>query len=158
MTWTSDHQRRIVSRSNSYYYGPIEGTPFSLAITLPEPYGHYRVDGQIEVKRQDKSYLQYFAGNDWRVHPDWVYCEQNPSNTIASIVESPEEMIRLFLDRVNNTNNKIRWRTSSIRPHASNDQLTCKFCCHDSFLFTRSHILPNLLFKITPMQLEFISS
>ena len=122
-------QRRIVSRTHNYYYGPIEGTPFSLAIALPEPYGLYRSDGKIEVKLQDKSYVSYFAGENWRVHPDWVYCwEQNPSTSGISVGvnDAPEEMIRYFLDRANRTNS-IRWRSQSAVPHVVTDQLTCKF-------------------------------
>lgn len=118
-------QKRVITRTNSYYYGPIEDTPFSLAISLPEPYGHYRVDGQIEVKRRDENYTHYFKGKNWRVHPDWVYCD-NPSNTVSGIpFQSPEEAIRVFLEQAMKSAANVRWRTSSIRPHVY-EQLSCE--------------------------------
>ncbi|GIX90957.1 hypothetical protein CEXT_810561 [Caerostris extrusa] len=97
-----DGFKRIVTRNNSYYYGPVDDTPFSLAVALPEPYGHYRVIG-----------LEYFRGQNWRVHPDWVYCEnlQNKDDGY----NTAEEKIQIFLtDSLASQN--FRWRTSSTRP------------------------------------------
>ena len=66
-------QKRVVTRVNHYIYGKIDFTPFSLAIVLPEPYGSYRVEGQIEVKvRREENFTHYFRGDQWRVHPEWV--------------------------------------------------------------------------------------
>nr|XP_042910235.1 voltage-dependent calcium channel subunit alpha-2/delta-3-like isoform X1 [Parasteatoda tepidariorum]XP_042910236.1 voltage-dependent calcium channel subunit alpha-2/delta-3-like isoform X2 [Parasteatoda tepidariorum] len=106
-------QKRIVTRNNSYYYGPIDDTPFSLAVSLPEPYGHYRVIGKVEVKRKEEDWMDYFRGDNWRVHPDWVYCE-NPQKEDDGYT-SAEDSIRTFLtDSLANQN--FRWRTSSTRP------------------------------------------
>ncbi|GIY05632.1 hypothetical protein CDAR_74031, partial [Caerostris darwini] len=108
-----DGFKRIVTRNNSYYYGPVDDTPFSLAVALPEPYGHYRVIGQIEVKRREEDWLEYFRGQNWRVHPDWVYCEnlQNKDDGY----NTAEEKIQIFLtDSLASQN--FRWRTSSTRP------------------------------------------
>ncbi|GIY49506.1 hypothetical protein CEXT_329591 [Caerostris extrusa] len=44
---------------------------FRLSVALLEPYGHYRVIGQIEVKRREEDWLEYFRGQNWKVHPDW---------------------------------------------------------------------------------------
>lgn len=120
----SDSIRRVTSRTNSYYYAPVNGTPYSLAIVLPEPYGHYRVEGQIEVMRREENYTQYFAGKDWRVHPDWLYCE-NPmatSGLTGSYAESPEETIRAFLEQ---PSSNLRWRNPSNRPTAF-EQWSCE--------------------------------
>ncbi|XP_054706836.1 voltage-dependent calcium channel subunit alpha-2/delta-3-like [Uloborus diversus] len=109
----SDNFKRVVTRNNSYYYGPVDDTPFSLAVSLPEPYGHYRVIGQVEVKRREEDWLQYFEGPNWRVHPNWVYCE-NPQKEDDGYT-TPEDNIRMFLsDTLSNQN--FRWRTSSTRP------------------------------------------
>ncbi|GIY40406.1 hypothetical protein CDAR_17611 [Caerostris darwini] len=51
-----------------------------LSVALPEPYGHYRrVIGQIEVKRREEDWLEYFRGQNWRVHPDcaWINADIN---------------------------------------------------------------------------------
>ena len=115
----SDQIRRLTSRNHSYYYAPVNGTSYSVAVVLPEPYGHYRVEGQIEIKRREENYTQYFKGKDWRVHPDWIYCD-NPSGGL--VIETPEDMIRLLLEQ---PASNIRWRNPSNRP-ASHDQWSCK--------------------------------
>ncbi|KAG8188011.1 hypothetical protein JTE90_009887 [Oedothorax gibbosus] len=108
-----DGFKRIVTRNNSYYYGPIDDTPFSLAVSLPEPYGHYRIIGQVEVKRKEEDWLEYFRGDNWRVHPNWVYCENLQKKDDG--YTSAEENIRIFLaDSLASQN--FRWRTSSTRP------------------------------------------
>ena len=43
--------QRVASRRNKYFYNPIEGTPFSLALALPEGYGMYEAVGEEEIKR-----------------------------------------------------------------------------------------------------------
>ena len=134
LTIRTRYQKRVITRTNSYYYGPIEGTPFSLAISLPEPYGHYRVDGQIEVKRRDENYTQYFKGKNWRVHPDWVYCD-NPSISISGIpFNTPEEAIRVFLEQAMKNAANVRWRTSSVRPHVY-ETLSCEKDLVQSLVF-----------------------
>ncbi|XP_054709494.1 voltage-dependent calcium channel subunit alpha-2/delta-3-like [Uloborus diversus] len=108
-----DGLRRVVTRNNTYYYGPIEGTPFSLVIALPEPYGRYRVFGQIEVKRRAEDLQKYFRGYNWRVHPDWVYCEFNKKDT--DLYVSPEDVVRKFINETETTQN-FKWRSSSKEP------------------------------------------
>ncbi|XP_022257507.1 voltage-dependent calcium channel subunit alpha-2/delta-3-like [Limulus polyphemus] len=69
-----DGMRRVVTRTNTYYYGPIKGTPFSLGIVLPEPYGQYRVNGRVLMKvakPEERNWEKYFLGNNWRIHPTW---------------------------------------------------------------------------------------
>ncbi|KFM63764.1 Voltage-dependent calcium channel subunit alpha-2/delta-3, partial [Stegodyphus mimosarum] len=108
-----DDFRRVVTRVNSYYYGPINATPFSLGVSLPEPYGRYRVVGQVEVKRKGEDWLQYFRGNNWRVHPDWIYCENSQKED--NDYTTPEENIKKFLSESLSTQN-FRWSTTSTRP------------------------------------------
>ncbi|GFT08022.1 hypothetical protein TNCV_2589451 [Trichonephila clavipes] len=87
--------------------------PRQLAVSLPEPYGHYRVNGQVEVKRREEDWLEYFRGENWRVHPNWVYCENLQKKDDG--YNSAEDNIRIFLtDSLASQN--FRWRTSSTRP------------------------------------------
>lgn len=60
----------------------INGTPFTLVISLPHNYGSYRVSYPVEfdihrIRSNDKgqhTYTQFFTGN-WTIHPDWYYLE-----------------------------------------------------------------------------------
>lgn len=124
----TDALRRITSRPQSYYYAPVNDTTYSLALVLPEPYGHYRIEGQIEIKRREENYTQYFKGKDWTVHPDWIYCE-NPATNI--VIERPEDVIMAMLEQ---QPNNIRWRNPSNRPTTS-DQWSCERDLVQSLVF-----------------------
>lgn len=128
-----DSVRRVTSRTQRYYYAPVNGTTYSLAIVLPEPYGHYQVEGQIEIKRQEENYTQYFSGKDWRVHPDWLYCENPTTGGSGSATgpETPEETIRALLEQ---SPANIRWRNPSNRP-AAYEQWSCERDLVQSLVF-----------------------
>ena len=51
--------QRVATRRNKYFYNPIYGTPFSLALALPEGYGMYETVGEEEIKRStvNRQYL-----------------------------------------------------------------------------------------------------
>ena len=116
-----DGMRRALTRVNHYTYGPIDRTPFSLAIALPEPYGSYRLTAQIDLRMSmSENFTHYFRGRQWRVHPDWEYCSTPQRSTPGaaahhSDVRTPEESILHFLGHDLSKQN-FRWRTSSIRP------------------------------------------
>lgn len=116
--------KRVTSRSHSYYYAPVNGTPYSLAIVLPEPYGHYRVEGQIQIKLQEENYTQYFKDKNWKVHPDWIYCE-NPAAAGKAPDQTPEDTIRGLLEQ---PSSNINWKNPSSRPSAlrGDGQWTCE--------------------------------
>ncbi|GFY46451.1 hypothetical protein TNIN_133223 [Trichonephila inaurata madagascariensis] len=116
-----DGMRRVVTRRNSYYYGPIENTPYSLVIALPEPYGQYRLSAQIEVKRRTENLQQYFKDDKWRVHPDWVYCESKTKE--GDPIMSPEDIIRKFIHEAENSQN-FKWKSQSTSPPV-NDAPLC---------------------------------
>ncbi|XP_054168613.1 voltage-dependent calcium channel subunit alpha-2/delta-3-like [Oppia nitens] len=128
-----DSMKRVVTRVNHYIYGKIDFTPFSLAIVLPEPYGSYRVEGQIEVKvRREENFTHYFRENNWKVHPDWVYCE-SPHKMSAILPENAEEAITQFLKTVVNGHN-FRWKTSSTRPQVY-ETISCDKYLTQSLVF-----------------------
>lgn len=43
-------QKRVTTRRHKYFYKPIEGTPYSLGLAIPEGYGMYKVLGEQEIK------------------------------------------------------------------------------------------------------------
>lgn len=130
-----DDSKRVSTRTQRYFYGPIEDTPFTLAIVLPEKYGSHEFVSQQEIRHSRNngkfflkypslirsetllyifSVTEYFKGDNWRVHPDWVYCEYNSVSDLEKERESsgeyssrdqepsfgsPEEQVLHFLSR-----------------------------------------------------------
>lgn len=45
-----DNMKRISIRTLRYFYGPIDGTPFSLGLALPEKYGMHELIAQQEIR------------------------------------------------------------------------------------------------------------
>lgn len=45
----------LSSLSFRYFYGPIDGTPFTLAIALPDKYGMYELSLQEEIKHSHQN-------------------------------------------------------------------------------------------------------
>lgn len=137
-------QKRALIREHKYYFASIAGTPFSLAIVLPEPYGSQEIAGRIEVKRKDENYTNYFKGNNWRVHPDWIYCQHSLEDIKFN---TSEDVIRHFLKLVNDNDNdeNIHWKVSGKRPLVY-QKLTCKLLDLFCFMFIQLLIL---FFSIT---------
>lgn len=58
------------------------------------------------------SVTEYFKGNNWKVHPDWVYCEY--SSASEKWFPSPEERVLHFLARTRSPG----WKWMSLRPRS----------------------------------------
>ncbi|EDW51852.1 GM14254 [Drosophila sechellia] len=86
-----DDSKRVSTRTHRYFYGPIEDTPFTLAIVLPEKYGSHEFVSQQEIRHSRNNVTEYFKGENWRVHPDWVYCEYNSVSDLEKERESSGE-------------------------------------------------------------------
>ncbi|XP_054277448.1 voltage-dependent calcium channel subunit alpha-2/delta-3-like isoform X1 [Macrosteles quadrilineatus] len=113
-----DDMRRVTIRRQKYFYHPIDDTPFSLGLALPDGYGMYEVLAEEEIKLSQINVTEYFKGNNWRVHPDWVYCEYNYPN--EHYFTTPEEQVIHFLSRTR----RPGWKWMSLRPrspHRNND-------------------------------------
>lgn len=108
-----DNQKRISIRTLRYFYGPIEGTPFSLALALPEKYGMHELYAQQEIRHSPMNgksifllinqhpemhqihsfpVTEYLKGAKWKVHPDWVYCEYNSPHDLERERENSGEL------------------------------------------------------------------
>uniref|UniRef100_A0A8D8RY65 Voltage-dependent calcium channel subunit alpha-2/delta-3 n=1 Tax=Cacopsylla melanoneura TaxID=428564 RepID=A0A8D8RY65_9HEMI len=107
-----DELRRVTSRRHRYFYHPIEGTPYSLGLALPDGYGLYEVSKEEEIKLSAVNVTDYFKGSNWKVHPDWVYCEYNYADDVN--FQSPEEQVLHFLARTRQPG----WKWMSLRPRA----------------------------------------
>ncbi|XP_038109214.1 voltage-dependent calcium channel subunit alpha-2/delta-4 isoform X2 [Culex quinquefasciatus] len=124
-----DEMKRVTLRPQKYFYGPIEGTPFSLGIALPDNYGIHELNAQQEIRHSHTNVTEHFQNNNWKVHPDWVYCEYNSLKDVESNGESttettyrdkdesfdtPEEQVLHFLARVG----RPGWKWMSVRPRS----------------------------------------
>ncbi|KZC05430.1 Voltage-dependent calcium channel subunit alpha-2/delta-4 [Dufourea novaeangliae] len=107
-----DDMRRVTIRRHNYFYKPIEGTPFSLGLGLPEGYGMFELLAEQEIKHAIINVTEYFKGNNWKVHPDWVYCEYNSAS--EKWFSSPEESVLHFLARTQ----RPGWKWMSLRPRS----------------------------------------
>lgn len=97
-----DSMKRVTRGRRHYYYTGINGTPFSLVMSLPDGYGFYRVDATEETRRshaKGKSVLDYFQGKNWKVHPEWYYCKYHFENSYSRTFKTPEDEVLHFLDR-----------------------------------------------------------
>ncbi|KAI2803805.1 Voltage-dependent calcium channel subunit alpha-2/delta-4 [Blomia tropicalis] len=121
---TFDSMKRPISRVQHYFYGKVDNTPFGFALVLPEPYGSFRFEAQIDLKNNIRAdnYTKYFSGTHWRIHPDWVYCDS--PNMISDIVSpTPEEALVQFFNN-EMPKNQFIWRTNGINPPRF-DNFTC---------------------------------
>ncbi|KAK9758435.1 VWA N-terminal [Popillia japonica] len=109
-----DNMKRVTTRRHKYFYNPIEGTPFSLGLALPEGYGMYELVAEQEIKHSQKNVEDYFKGNNWRVHPDWVYCEYTSRSLEEQSFRSAEERVLHFLSR----SRRPGWKWMSLRPRS----------------------------------------
>lgn len=122
----------MTTRRHKYFYNPIEGTPFSLGLAIPEGYGMYELLAEQEIKHSQKNgriaysttnrnvhlsfftVTEHFTGDRWRVHPDWVYCEYTSGSFGEQTFKTPEERVLHFLAR----SKRPGWKWMSLRPRS----------------------------------------
>ncbi|XP_068083443.1 voltage-dependent calcium channel subunit alpha-2/delta-3 [Anabrus simplex] len=140
-----DKMKRAANITRRYFYTGIENTPFTLVIALPLPYGMYRIHGQQEIRLmmiQRRDALKYFKGNNWRIHPDWIYCRYHYDTEHQ--FARPEDEFLHFLNKSVQPNWKwLSKRTVTPPEHVSQSHTSGKtdkldknsyFCDRDLFL------------------------
>ncbi|CAD7085404.1 unnamed protein product [Hermetia illucens] len=59
--------KRVASRTLKYFYGPIEGTPFALALALPDKYGSHELVSHQEIRHSRSNVLLFVNVHDRRI-------------------------------------------------------------------------------------------
>ncbi|XP_031786318.1 voltage-dependent calcium channel subunit alpha-2/delta-3 isoform X1 [Nasonia vitripennis] len=91
-----DDYRRVTLESRDYFYAALPLTPFGIAVVLPQ-YGRYyikQVSKEIERNR-NINISEYFMGDNWGIHPHWVYCRYHYLE--GHEFDRPEDELRHFL-------------------------------------------------------------
>ncbi|XP_035913952.1 voltage-dependent calcium channel subunit alpha-2/delta-3 isoform X1 [Anopheles stephensi] len=99
-----DEMKRVSRTKRQYYWTPIKNTPFTLVVTYPETYGVNRLQIRTEdeihrIHAKGSNVASFFSGNNWKIHPDWVYCKylnEHPNETFGT----PELELKHFLERM----------------------------------------------------------
>ncbi|XP_032665097.1 voltage-dependent calcium channel subunit alpha-2/delta-3 isoform X2 [Odontomachus brunneus] len=92
-----DDNRRVTLERRDYFYAPLPGTPFGLAVAIPH-YGTTWIKVGDEIRRNQHMNVNvsdFFEGDHWRVHPSWVYCRYHYLE--GHRFDSPEDELRHFL-------------------------------------------------------------
>ncbi|BES90454.1 VWA N-terminal [Nesidiocoris tenuis] len=95
-----DNFRRVGVETRNYYFAPLANTPFYMGLVLPDSYGDFWIKAGDEILRSKQMGIpltNYFKGN-WRVHPDWVYCDYHRNGD--KHFPSAEEKLHHFLEKI----------------------------------------------------------
>ncbi|XP_055595759.1 voltage-dependent calcium channel subunit alpha-2/delta-3 [Uranotaenia lowii] len=96
-----DQMRRVSLEYQDYYFAPLNTTPFSLGLALPHDYGNTWIKVGDEIKRNQhmgQNISDFFVGENWKVHPEWVYCKYHYLE--GHEFKTPEDELRHFLVRL----------------------------------------------------------
>lgn len=117
-----DNMRRIARVKHDYFFNQLEGTPFSMGISLPNGYGDTELmlkNNPIEAKQGKDltgiNVTDYFRFS-YRVHPDWVYCKYHYQEGH----ETPNAEVEAWGFLVGLSNNEI---DITIRQYTEDDTL-----------------------------------
>lgn len=92
-------------------------------VTIPESYGVNRIDvpPDEDIHRtvvNGSNLTQYFAGNHWSIHPEWLYCRRKYKS-----YQSPESGLRDMLNVIG----RPGWKWPSYRSPGPDKDPLCKY-------------------------------
>ncbi|XP_055704194.1 voltage-dependent calcium channel subunit alpha-2/delta-3 isoform X3 [Phlebotomus papatasi] len=94
-----DTMKRVSRLKRLYFWTPLKETPFTLVVTYPESYGVNRIQPRTEdeihrLLAQGHNLTDFFNGNHWSIHPDWIYCKSkhhtygSPENELKDVLKN----------------------------------------------------------------------
>ncbi|KAH8273978.1 hypothetical protein KR044_006824 [Drosophila immigrans] len=102
-----DRMRRVSEEKQDYFFAPLPNTPFTLGIVMPSDYGKtwIKVGDEVDKNKHMKVNIsEFFIGENWKVHPDWVYCKYHYLE--GHEFKTPEAELREFLEKMM----KLDWK------------------------------------------------
>lgn len=86
---TIDCRRRPHIRSQSFYFEPVQDTPFSLVLAFPFGYGHLKATARLNLNSESASQLPPLSNTSsatewWTLHPSYRYCEGGPLRPMSN--------------------------------------------------------------------------
>ncbi|EDW89685.2 voltage-dependent calcium channel subunit alpha-2/delta-3 [Drosophila yakuba] len=96
-----DKMRRVSEEKQDYFFAPLPNTPFTLGIVMPTEYGKtwIKVGEEVDKNKHMKINIpDFFIGDNWKVHPDWVYCKYHYLE--GHEFKTPEAELREFLGKM----------------------------------------------------------
>ncbi|KAJ8923671.1 hypothetical protein NQ315_010251, partial [Exocentrus adspersus] len=108
LSYHYDDMKRISEEYFDYYYTPLEGTPFTIGIAIPNKYGNFSLEVGDEIQRNrhtGENLTELFSGSKWKIHPKWVYCKYHYLEGHESA--TPEQEWLKFVDKIYSRN--FRW-------------------------------------------------
>lgn len=69
-----NNMQRVSREKFDFYYQKIKNTSFTMALALPNRFGYYAVQVPDEIdknKHARVSIINFFSGNNWKIHPQW---------------------------------------------------------------------------------------
>ncbi|KAF0760776.1 voltage-dependent calcium channel subunit alpha-2/delta-3 isoform X3, partial [Aphis craccivora] len=108
-----DNIRRATTAERHYYYSIVEGTPFTVVVALQEKHFGYRV--KIPERFQTlnttrTTLLDFFKDDEWRIHPDWLYCryayDDGDKELMLSLIYDANMTKGIFTEAKNDTDKK----------------------------------------------------
>jgi hypothetical protein len=115
----------VVLRKQRYAYTKIPSTPYTLGITVPDSH-RYKFHGQIEMRRDGlgKNVTQFFEApgelRQWKVNPDWTYCEyirgEHPEFKDKT---KKEDLVLHFLREIQKAQTSWAWKNTGVGIHTA---------------------------------------
>ncbi|KAJ8926857.1 hypothetical protein NQ314_020708, partial [Rhamnusium bicolor] len=130
LSYHYDNMKRISEEYFDYYYTPLEETPFTIGIAIPNKYGNYslEVGDEIQRNRHTGENLTSFFNGKWKIHPKWVYCKYHYLE--GHEFDSPEKELLHFLGKMYDMD--FKWERHYEVPKTENYTLETVDCLRKS--------------------------
>lgn len=144
-----DERRRVSQEKQDYYFAALPNTPFSLGLVLPSSYGKtwIKVGDQVEFNKHiGVDFKSVFVGENWKIHPSWVYCKYHYFEKHEFL--TPETELLHFLEMLNYPNFKWSEQYADIKDEDKDGDGKSDGFCGRRTLDTEAYYCNNELVQL----------